>query len=145
VTERERENAKKLVTGSRVFAANSREGFAEQYPSLKALSADEWDGLLGVAGTGTALLMIPGRYAPAEQKELTGAVMETLHAWNQSSVLDLAAFVNFVTSKAKDPNGVPDVIGSWILRDLNLTESEQSAPHVLGVMLMNTFGPWWDQ
>jgi hypothetical protein len=145
MTERETENAQKLLTGSRVFAANSREGFASQYPTLGQLSPDDWDSLLGIAGTGTALLMIPARYTAPEQKELTATVVTTLHAWDENAVQHLADFINFVTTEAKDPDRVPDVIGAWVVRNLKLTESEYSAPHVLGVMLINTFGPWWDQ
>lgn len=145
MTEQEMENAKKLLIGSRVFAANSREGFTGQYPTLNRISADEWDSLLAIAGTGTALLMIPGRYAAPDQKELTASVVATIHEWDQSSVQTLADFINYVTTQAKDSEGVPDLIGAWVLRNLRLEASEHSAPHVLGVMLMNTFGPWWDQ
>ena len=58
---------------------------------------------------------------------------------------DLAEFVNFVTAETTDSESVPDVIGAWILRNLKLQPDEHSAPHVIGLMLMNTFGPWWDQ
>jgi hypothetical protein len=145
VTDREIENAEKLLAGSIVFAANSREGFIGQYPTLNQLTSDDWDSLMAVAGTGTALLMIPGRYEAQEQKELTAAVVTTLHEWNDGAVEKLAEFINFVTSQAKDPDNIPDLIGSWVLRNLQLETSEHSAPHVLGVMLINTFGPWWDQ
>ncbi len=144
MTDRETENAKKLLTGSRVYATNSRDGFAAQYPTLNQLSVDDWDSLVGVAGTGTALLMLPGRYSQPEQKELTATVVATLHEWDENSVQSLAHFINFVTTEAKDSVRVPDVIGSWGLRNLKLEASEHSAPHVLGLMLMNTFGPWWD-
>ena len=145
MTERETENAQKLLTGSRVFAANSREGFASQYPTLNQLSPDNWDSLLGIAGPGTALLMIPARYTAPEQKELTATVITALHAWDENAVQNLADFINYVTTEAREPDRVPDVIGSWVVRSLKLTESEHSAPHVLGLMLINTFGPWWDQ
>jgi hypothetical protein len=145
VTDRDAENANKLLTGSIVFATNSREGFTEQYPTLQQISPEDWTSLLAVAGAGTALLMIPGRYDPPAQKELTAAVMSSLHEWNEAAVPRLAEFVNFVTTTAKDSNDVPDTIGTWVLRDLKLESSEHSAAHVLGVILMNTFGPWWDQ
>src|SRR5438552_9898177 len=108
MTERETDNARKLLTGSRVFAANSREGFAGQYPTLSQLSIDDWESLMAIAGTGTALLMIPARYEPPEQKELTATVVATLHEWDQNSVQNLADFINFVTTQAKDADGVPD-------------------------------------
>ena len=89
--------------------------------------------------------MIPSRYEPADQKELTAMVVATLAEWDEKAVQELAAFINFVTSEAKDSNRVPDAIGTWILRDIKLMETERSAPRVIGMMLMNTFGPWWDQ
>jgi hypothetical protein len=144
VTSREIENAKKLLTGSKVFASTSRDGFAAQYPTLNQVAADEWDSLLAIAGTGTALLMIPSRYEPADQKELTAVVVATLAEWEEKAVEELAGFINYVTSEAGDSNHVPDAIGTWILRKIPLTEIEQSAPRVIGMMLMNTFGPWWD-
>jgi len=148
VTPRETENAKKLLTGSKVFASTSRDGFAAQYATLNNVPVDQWDSLLAIAGTGTALLMIPSRYEPADQKELTSIVVATLAEWDETAVQQLAAFINFVTSEAKDSDGVPDAIGKWILRNVELvelSETEQSAPRVIGMMLMNTFGPWWDQ
>lgn len=145
MTQRETENAKKLVPGSKVFASTSRDGFAAQYPTLSRVAVDQWDSLLAIAGTGTALLMIPSRYEPADQKELTALVVSTLAEWDETAVQQLAAFINFVTSEAKDSSGVPDAIGTWILRDIKLMEPERSAPRVIGMMLMNTFGPWWDQ
>jgi hypothetical protein len=145
VTERETENARKLVTGSKVFASTSRDGFAVQYPTLNQVSPDEWDSLLAIAGTGTALLMIPSRYEPADQKELTAMVIASLAEWDETAVNRLANFINYVTLEATDSDGVPDAIGRWILRDIKLLDSEQSAPRVMGMMLMNTFGPWWDQ
>jgi hypothetical protein len=145
VTDRETENAKKLLTGSKVFAATSRDGFATQYPTLTQVPADEWESLMAIAGTGTALLMIPSRYELAEQKELTAVVVAALAEWDQGAVQNLADFINFVTSEAKDSNRVPDAIGSWTLRNIKLMESDRSAPRVIGMMLMNTFGPWWDQ
>jgi hypothetical protein len=144
VTSREIENAKKLLTGSKVFASTSRDGFAAQYPTLNQVGVDEWDALLAIAGTGTALLMIPSRYEPADQKELTAMVVATLAEWDGKAVEELAGFINYVTSEATDSNHVPDAIGTWILRKIPLTEIEQSAPRVIGMMLMNTFGPWWD-
>jgi hypothetical protein len=144
VTPREIENAKKLLTGSRVFASTSRDGFAAQYPTLNQVAVDEWDSLLAIAGTGTALLMIPSRYEPDDQKELTATVVATLAEWDERAVQELAAFINYVTSQASDSTQVTDVIGTWILRNIHLTEIEQSAARVIGMMLMNTFGPWWD-
>ena len=145
MTPRETENAKKLLTGSKVFASTSRDGFAAQYPTLNRVAAEEWDSLLAIAGTGTALLMIPSRYEPADQKELTAVVVATLAEWDERAVQELAAFINFVTSQAKDSDRVADAIGTWILRDIKLMETERSAPRVIGMMLLNTFGPWWDQ
>src|SRR5262245_37037782 len=145
VTQRETENAKKLLMGSKVFASTSRDGFAAQYATLNNLAVDQWNSRLTIAGTGTALLMIPSRYEPADQKELTSLVVATLAEWDETAVQQLAGFINFVTSEAKDSNGVPDAIGTWMLRNIELSESEQSAPRVIGLMLMNTFGPWWDQ
>ena len=89
--------------------------------------------------------MIPSRFELADQKELTAMVVAALAQWDETAVKKLAAFINYVTSEAKDSNHVPDAIGTWILRDIDLLESEQSAPRVIGLMLMNTFGPWWDQ
>ena len=145
VTQRETENAKKLLTGSKIFASTSRDGFAAQYPTLTHVAVDLWDSLLAIAATGTALLMIPSRYEPADQKELTSVVVATLAEWDETAVQQLAAFINFVTSEARDSDGVPAAIGTWILRNVELTETERSAPRVIGMMLMNTFGPWWDQ
>ncbi len=145
MTDRDTENARKLLTGTRVFAANSRDGFVAQYPALNQVSTDDWDSLLAIAGTGTALLMIPSRFEAFEQKELTSTVIATIYEWDQTAVQTLAEFINFVTSEAKDSAGVPDVIGAWVLRNVKLDHSEQSATHVIGVMLINTFGPWWDQ
>lgn len=145
MTDREKDNARKLLTGSRVFAANSRDGFTAQYPTLAQVSVEEWDSLLAVAGSGTALLMIPGRYDAEEQKELTVEVIRSLQEWDVDTVQRLADFINFVTSKAAESTEVADIIGSWIVRSLKLSEDERSAPHVLGVMLINTFGPWWEQ
>jgi len=145
VTEREHDNAKKLLTGTRVFAAHSRDRFVEQYPTLAQVTVDGWDSLIAVAGTGTALLMIPERYDAEEQKEITETVIEALREWDEETVSTLAEFIDFVTSKTTESTRVTDVIGSWIVRNLTLSESEYSAPHVLGVMMVNTFGPWWDQ
>ena len=145
MNDRETENARKLLTGARVFATNSREGFAGQYPTLAELSIDDWESLLAIAGSGTALLMIPARYDALEQKELTATVVTSLHEWDTNAVQTLADFINFVTIEAKDAENIPDVIGGWVLRNLKLESAEHSAPHVLGLMLMNTFGPWWDQ
>jgi len=145
VTDRDTENARKLVTGSRVFAANSREGFVAQYPTLGQVSVDDWERLLAIAGTGTALLMIPSRFESVEQKELTATVVTTLHEWNDDSVQYLADFLNFVTSRVENSAHIPDIIGTWTLQSVELQESETSAPHVLGLLLVNTFGPWWDQ
>ena len=145
MTERETDNAKKLLTGSKVFASTSRDGFAAQYPTLTQVASDEWESLLAIAGTGTALLMIPSRYELADQKELTATVVTTLAEWDEAAVHKLASFINYVTLEAKDSNHVPDAIGSWILSNIKLMESERSAPRVIGMMLMNTFGPWWDQ
>lgn len=145
MTPQEFENAKKLVIGSQVFATNSRDGFAAQYPTVSQLSSDDWNSLLGIAGTGTALLMIPSRYTQPEQKELTATVVATLLEWDENAVQNLADFLNFVTAEAKDPTQIPDVIGAWILRTITLREADNSATRVLGLMLMNTFGPWWDQ
>ena len=100
---------------------------------------------MSIAGTGTALLMIPGRYSAPDQKELTGIVVATLHEWDENSVQTLADFISYITSQAKDSERLPDLIGAWVLRNLTLEASEESAPHVLGFMLMNTFAPWWDQ
>ena len=144
MTSREIENAKKLLTGSKVFASTSRDGFVAQYPTLNQVAVDEWDSLLAIAGTGTALLMIPSRYEPADQKELTAMVVATLAEWDEKAVQELAAFITYVTSEASDSNHVPDAIGTWILQNIPLTEIERSAPRVIGMMLMNTFGPWWD-
>ena len=145
MTDRETENAKKLVTGSKVFAATSRDGFIGQYPTLGQVPSDDWDSLLAIAGTGTALLMFPSRYELPDQKQLTATVVASLAEWDENAVQTLADFISFVTTEAKDPNRVPDAIGGWILRDLKLTAEEHSAPRVIGMMLMNTFGPWWDQ
>ena len=112
MTQRETENAKKLLTGSKVFASTSRDGFAAQYSTLSQVAVDQWDSLLAVAATGTALLMIPSRYEPADQKELTALVVSTLAEWDETAVQQLAAFINFVTSEAKDSNDVPDAIGT---------------------------------
>jgi hypothetical protein len=145
VTERETENAKKLLTGAKVFASTSRDGFIGQYPTLGQLPSDDWESLLAIAGTGTALLMFSSRYELADQKELTALVVGTLAEWDEGSVQNLADFIHFVTTEAKQADGVPDAIGSWILRGVKLTQSEHSAPRVIGMMLMNTFGPWWEQ
>ena len=143
--DRDAENARKLLTGSKVFASTSRDGFAAQYPTLSQVPADDWDSRLAIAGTGTALLMIPSRFEHADQKELTATVVATLAEWDENAVKNLADFINFVTSEAKDSDRVPDTIGIWILQNTKLMESERSAPRVIGMMLMNTFGPWWDQ
>lgn len=100
---------------------------------------------MAIAGTGTALLMFPSRYELPDQKQLTATVVASLAEWDENAVQTLADFISFVTTEAKDPNRVPDAIGGWILRDLKLTAEEHSAPRVIGMMLMNTFGPWWDQ
>jgi hypothetical protein len=145
VTGRETENARKLVTGSQVFAQTARDGFAAQYPSLKNVPSEDWNSLLAIAGAGTALLMIPSRYSLPEQKELTATVVTTLNELDENAVQKLADFINYVTSEAGDAERIPDAIGTWILRDVKLLASEHSAPRVIGMLLMNTFGPWWDQ
>ena len=145
MTPQEADNAKKLLTGSKVFAINSRDGFAAQYPTLGQLSSEEWDSLLTIAGAGTALLMIPSRYTPEQQKELTATVVMTIQEWDENGVQSLADFINFVTTGARDSNEVPDVIGGWVVRNLSMLQEEHSAAHVIGLMLMNTFAPWWDQ
>ncbi|HEY2382282.1 MAG TPA: hypothetical protein VGK48_13980 [Terriglobia bacterium] len=145
MTEREKDSARKLLTGSRIFAANSRDGFMAQYPALASVSVDEWDSLLAVAGSGTALLMMPKRYDAEEQKQLTAEVLLSLQEWDVDAVQRLAEFINFVTSRAAGATDMADLIGEWIVRNVQLSEGEQSAPHVLGVMMINTFGPWWEQ
>jgi hypothetical protein len=145
VTDRNAQNAEKLVTAARVFAASSRDGFASQYPTLNQLSVEEWEGRLTVAGVGTALLLIPAAYSAAEQKELTAAVMTSLHGWDAATVVRIADFIKSVTGKATEPEQIPQLIGSWILEDLELDPSEASAADVLGLMLVKTFGSWWDQ
>jgi hypothetical protein len=145
MTERDADNARKLLTGAQVFAANSREGFITQYPTLRQFGAEEWNASLVIAGTGTALLMIPARYTHEQQKELTTTVITTLQEMDVAAVQTLADFINFVTSQTKDSEHVAEIIGSWVLRSIQMEPSEQSASHVLGLMLLNTFGPWWDQ
>jgi hypothetical protein len=126
-----------------VFAAGSRDGFVSQYPALASISVDEWNSLIGVAATGTALLMIPARLS-AEQKELTAAVVQSVHQWEPGAVQLLANLINFVTAEAKDVGALPELIGAWTLRNVELPAPERSAPMVLGQLLVNTFGPWWD-
>lgn len=145
MTDRDAGNAEKLVTAARVFAASSRDGFAAQYPTLKQLSVDEWDSLLTVAGAGTALLMIPAAYSPAQQKELAAVVVTSLHEWDAGAVDRIADFINSVTGQAKDPEQIPELIGSWTLANLELEPSEASAAGVIGLLLVKTFGSWWDQ
>ena len=145
MTEHDADNAQKLLTGAQVFAANSRDGFITQYPTLRQFGSEEWNASLAIAGTGTALLMIPARYTHEQQKELTATVVTTLQEMDETAVQRLADFINFVTSQTKDTEHVAEVIGSWVLRSVPIEPSEHSAPQVLGLMLLNTFGPWWDQ
>jgi hypothetical protein len=145
MTERDADNASKLLAGSQVFAVNSRDGFITQYPTLHQLTSEDWNASLVIAGAGTALLMIPARYTPEQQKELTAAVVMNLQAADENAVQALADFINFVTTRTKDSDQVASIIGSWVLRNIQLDSSEHSAPHVIGLMLLNTFGPWWDQ
>ena len=145
MTERDADNARKLLAGAQVFAANSRDGFITQYPTLQQFGAEEWNASLVIAGIGTALLLLPARFTHEEQKEITATVITTLQEADENAVQTLADFINFVTSQTKDSEHVPEVIGSWVLRSIPMEPSEQSAPHVLGLMLLNTFGPWWDQ
>jgi hypothetical protein len=145
MTPQDSQSASKLLAGSQVFAVNSRDGFAAEYPTLGQLSSDEWNGRIAIAGTGTALLMIPARYSRDHQKELTAAVVTTIQEWDHEAVQSLAEFINFVTAGALNPDDVPDVIGGWVIRNLPMAPPEQSAAHVIGLMLMNTFAPWWDQ
>ena len=145
MTERDADNARKLLTGAQVFAATSRDGFIMQYPTLRQIGAEEWNASLVIAGTGTALLMIPARYTHEQQKELTATVITTLQEADETAVQKLADFINFVTSQSEDPDRVAEVIGSWVLRGIPMEPSEHSAPQVLGLVLLNTFGPWWDQ
>jgi hypothetical protein len=145
MTAQDVDNAKKLLAGAQVFATNSREGFTAQYPTLDNVDLDEWQSLLMIAATGTALLMIPVRYTSEDKKELTANVVATLRDWNEGAMQQLSDFIGVASSGAKSPEEVPDVIGSWVLRNIQLTEPEQSAPRVIGMILLNTFGPWWDQ
>lgn len=145
MTDRNTRNAEKLVTAAQVFAASSRDGFASQYPTLNQLSAEEWDARVTVAGVGTALLMIPAAYSTAEQKELTAAVMTSLHEWDTGAVVRIADFIESVTGQATESEQIPHLVGSWIVDDLELEKSEASAADVVGLMLVKTFGPWWDQ
>jgi len=145
MTERDADNARKLLTGVQVFAASSRDGFITQYPTLHQFGAEEWNASLVIAGIGTALLMIPARYTHEQQKEITATVVTTLQEADETAVQTLADFINFVTSQTRDSEHVAEIIGSWVLRSIQMESSEHSAPHVLGLMLLNTFGPWWDQ
>src|SRR5262249_60981679 len=113
-------------------------------PRWGVLARDKWVSPRDMRGTGPALLMLPAGSDPADQKELTATVVATLAEWDERAVQELAAFINYVTSEASDSDHVPDAIGTWILRNIPLTEIERSAPRVIGMMLMNTFGPWWD-
>jgi hypothetical protein len=145
VDDRAAENAKKLMAGAMVFAANSRDGFVSHYPTLDRVSPEEWTSLLVVAGTATALLMLPERFEAGEQKEITATVIANLHGWDSGAVQNLANLINFVTAEARDSTQVPDLVGAWVVRNVELADSEQSAPHVIGTMLVNTFAHWWDQ
>ncbi len=143
--DRNAESAKKLLTGSQVFATNSRDGFAAQYETLGRIPITEWNFSLAIAGVGTALLVMSARYSSEEQKELTAAVIATLNESDESAVHNLQNFIHFVTTGTKDSAAVPELIGNWVLRHHHLAEAEHSAPHVIGMMLLNTFGTWWDQ
>ena len=145
MTLRDEDNARKLLPGSQVLAANSRDGFVTQYPTLQQFTSDDWNAAVVIAGIGTALLMMPARFTAGQQKELTATVVETIQAVDENAVQSLADFINFVTSQTKDSEHVAEIIGSWVFRNMTLEPSEGSAPEVLGLMLLNTFGPWWDQ
>ncbi len=128
--------------GAAVFAANSRDAFVAQYPDLDKIPVDQWEFLMTIAGTGTALLTLGGRFSVEQQRDLTATVLESLVSWNQGGVEALKGFPDHVTGSVKQQDEVPEAIGGWIM--VKGQQSDPLAAHVLGLMLINAFAGWWE-
>ena len=135
--------ANSLVSAAAVFATNCRTTFVDHYPDLKNIPVRDWEFLLTIAGTGTALLVMAERFPVERQRELTENVINNLQKWNESSFDELRDFLNAVTASAKSKVEVPDAIGAWVLRSVREVSPDPLAAHVIGLMLMKTFVGWW--
>ena len=138
------QNANNLVSAASVFAINSRSAFVDHYPDLKNIGGQDWEFLLTIAGTGTALLSMAQTFSAERQRELTETVVLSLQAWNQSSFVELRDFLNSVTAGSKTQTEVPNAIGIWVLRSVREVTPDPMAAKVIGLMLMKTFASWWE-
>jgi hypothetical protein len=137
------ENANNLVSAAAVFATNSRSAFVDHYPGLKHMDVKDWEFLMTVAGTGTALLTMAESFPADRQRELTENVIRNLQAWNESGFAELRDFLDTVTGSTHSRVQMPDAIGSWVLRSVREVKSDPLAEHVIGLMLLKTFAKWW--
>jgi hypothetical protein len=137
-------NANNLVSAAGVFATNCRSAFVDHYPDLAKIQLKDWEYLLTVAGTGTALLAMAEHFSVERQRELTESIAGSLHEWNERSFDELRDFLNSVTGAAKTNIEIPDAIGGWILHSVREVAPDPLAAHVIGLMLMKTFAGWWD-
>ena len=137
-------NANNLVSAAAVFAANSRTAFVDHYPDLKNIEVKDWEFLLTVAGTGTALLAMADAFPVERQRELTQNVVQQLQKWNESGFVELRDFLNAVTGSVKSQTDMPDAIGAWVLRSIREVGHDPRAEHVIGLLLMKTFAGWWE-
>jgi hypothetical protein len=138
------QSAQNLVAAAEVFAANSRGAFVQHYPSFGQIIPDDWRLLVTVAGTGTALLSAAELFAGDDQRQLTETILQSLLTWNKSSVAELQDFLGFVTGTVTSSEGLPDAIGTWIVRSIDSMDPGSAATQVLGMALIKTFQNWWD-
>jgi hypothetical protein len=136
-------NADSLVAAAGVFAANSRSAFVDHYPDLSKIPVKDWEYLMTVAGTGTALLAMAQHFSEERQRELTESIVGSLQQWNESSFDELRDFLNSVTTAAKSNVEISDGIGTWVLQSVREVAPDPLAAHVIGLMLMKTFAGWW--
>jgi hypothetical protein len=136
-------NALNLVSAAGVFATNCRSAFVDHYPDLAKMQLKDWEYLMTVAGTGTALLAMAEHFSVERQRELTETIVGSLQQWNETSFDELRDFLNSVTSAAKSKVEVADAIGAWVLHSVSEVAPDPLAAHVIGLMLMKTFAGWW--
>jgi hypothetical protein len=136
-------NANSLVSAAGVFATNCRSAFVDHYPDLSKIQLKDWEYLMTVAGTGTALLAMAEHFSEERQRELTESIVGSLQQWNERSFDELRDFLNSVTSAAKSNVEIADGIGAWVLQSVREVAPDPLAAHVIGLMLMKTFAGWW--
>jgi len=157
------ENLKKaaeLISTANLLPKTSLESLVKINPDFQRIAASgllpRWHDLVCLAAVGSAFQAIPAKLPESDWKGIGNAIKYQMNHWQSGSFKLMTTFCDYFCKLSRETDLAPDlIVGGWVW--VNLARSPQASPElkqlavslrsaeVLGFLILDIFGHWWDE